>query len=123
MKTPWKLILVATATLGAAGCTYEAGSQIDNGSFGHATMHNMMAQMCKGYGSGVKGAKSGVVADPVVMLDPASSPSRPIYRVHCDGQLNGKYAQVIFREYTGSAVPAPQNAAIASQTDTGATSE
>ncbi|MDU8942952.1 hypothetical protein [Ovoidimarina sediminis] len=123
MTTPLKLVLVATATLGAAGCAYEAGSQIDNGTFGNATMHNMLAQMCKGQGSGVKGAKSGVVTDPVVMLDPASTPSRPIYRVHCDGQLNGKYAQVIFREYIGSAVPAPQNATVATQTAADAASE
>ena len=123
MTTPLKLMLVAAATFGAAGCAYEAGSQLDNGSFGNATMHNMMAQVCNGPGTGVKGAKSGVVADPVVVLDPASSPQRPIYRVHCDGQLNGKYAQVIFQEFVASAGAAPQNATVESQTSADAASE
>lgn len=100
-----KLTALAVAAVGIAGCTHEVGSQIDNGWFGEATMHNMLAQTCNT--SGGKGGKSGAVVDPLVVLDPASTQSRPIYRVHCDGQLNGKYAQVMFGEYIGSAVPAP----------------
>ena len=123
MNTPLKLVLIATATLGISACTSEtamrwnseAGSQIDNGSFGNATMHNMLAQTCRGHGGG-KVAKGGVVSDPLVVLDPNSTPSRPVYRVHCDGQLNGKYAEVIWRGYIGAAGPAPQNADVESQT-------
>lgn len=116
MAAHWKYLLVASAALGIAGCTSEtaqrwnseAGSQIDNGSFGNATMHNILAQACygpRGYGASLKG---GTVTDPVVVLDPKSTAARPIYRVHCNGRLNGKYAQVIFGEYIASAVPPPE---------------
>ena len=101
-----KLTSLAFVALGVAGCAQvEVGSQIDDGWFGEANVHNMLAQMC--YGTGGKGSKGGTGTDPLVVLDPTSTQSRPIYRVHCDGQLNGKYAQVIFREYIASAEPAP----------------
>ena len=105
MTNQLKLALLASAVVGVAGCTQEVGSQLDNGWFGDATMHNMLAQTCNL--SGGKGGKSGALVDPLVVLDPSSTQSRPIYRVHCDGNLNGKYAQVIFREYIGAAVPPP----------------
>ncbi len=113
MKTIFKSLLVVSALGVAAGCTpagvtrwnSEAGSQIDDGWFGEATMHNWLAQAC-GSGGG-KGGKTGATVDPLVVLDPASTTTRPIYRVHCDGRLNGKYARVIFNEYVSSAVPAP----------------
>ncbi len=101
-----KLAVLAVAAAGVAGCTQnEVGSQIDDGWFGDATMHNMLAQTCTNAGG--KGGKSGAMVDPLVVLDPSSTQSRPIYRVHCDGRLNGKYAQVIFRDYIASAEPPP----------------
>ena len=80
----------------------EAGAFLDEGGFGNPTMTNMLAQMCAGQ------AKGYIVPDPVVVLDPKSAPSNPAYyrgRVRCSGHLNGKYAEVIFNEYVGSAVP------------------
>ena len=113
MATPLKLIAVATVALGAAGCAEtvtrwnsEVGAQLDTGWFGAATMHNMLAQACGA--QGYKGGQGkGTVVEPVVVLDPAHTKTRPIYRVHCDGQLNGKYARVIFDEYIVAAEPPP----------------
>ncbi len=101
-----KLAMLATAVIGVTGCSQEVGSQLDNGWFGDATMHNMLAQTCNL--SGGKGGKAGALVDPLVVLDPSSTQSRPIYRVHCDGKLNGKYAQVIFNDYVLSAAPPPE---------------
>ncbi|MEM0948630.1 MAG: hypothetical protein AAGK37_14620 [Pseudomonadota bacterium] len=106
MTNPLKLASLGIVALGIAGCAPgEVGSQLDDGWFGEANVHNTLAQMC--YGPGGKGGKNGVATDPLVVLDPTSTQSRPIYRVHCDGQLNGKYAQVIFREYVDSATSPP----------------
>jgi len=80
-----------------------AGAYLDDGTFGDATMQNMMAQMCTGQ------AKGYVVPDPIVALHPSSTAARPVYargHVMCSGHLNGKYAQVIFGEYVRSARPA-----------------
>ena len=73
MTTSWKYIVLATGALGLAGCATwneEAGSQLDvSGTFGNATMHNMLAQSC--YRSGKGGLKGGAVSDPLVVLDVA----------------------------------------------------
>lgn len=82
----------------------EAGSQLDTGEFGNSTLHNQLVQTCKKSASGKIGGSAG---DPVVVLDPSSTPSRKVYRVHCDGKLDGKYAQVVYSEYVGSAVQVP----------------
>lgn len=80
----------------------EAGSQIDSGEFGTATLQNIIAQTCppRGTGSGKAGVTPG---DPIVALDPSSTASNPVYRVHCDGNLNGHYAEVVYSEYVESA--------------------
>lgn len=83
--------------------TKDAGGQLDNfGEFGNATLHNQLVQTCRANGSGFGKAGAGA-GDPVVVLDPASTPTRQIYRVHCDGNLDGKYASVIYDEYVRSA--------------------
>lgn len=111
LKTPARYLLliagVATVTAcapeGGIGSFYrEAGAQLDQGEFGNATLHNQLVQTCRTNGAGF-GKAGAAAADPVVVLDPKSTPSRPIYRVHCSGQLDGKYAQIIYRDYVGSA--------------------
>ena len=109
MATHWKYVLIGTAALGLTACAEtssrfnsEAGAFLDEGGFGNPTMHNMLAQMCKGR------AKGYVPEDPVVVLDPKSTPGKPRYyrgSVSCSGDLNGKYAEVIFEEYLTSAAP------------------
>lgn len=106
MATLWKYMAIGSVALSVAGCglNQEAGAFIDEGGFGNATMNNLLAQKCAGRSKGY------VVPDPVVVLDPNSEPSKPAYyrgSVQCSGELNGKYAQVIFEEYVNSAVPAP----------------
>lgn len=78
----------------------EAGTQLDQGEFGNATLHNQLVQTCHTGGLGKVGAVAG---DPVVVLDPKSTPSRKVYRVHCDGNLDGKFALIVYREYVDSA--------------------
>ena len=89
----------------------EAGAYIDEGGFGNPTMNNMLAQMCRGQ------AKGHIVPDPVVALDPQSPKGAPRYRhgqVMCSGNLNGKYARVIWGGYVSSAVaPSPLGGGIA----------
>ena len=104
-----KTLLVGAAVLALTACgegpvgkfwTQEAGAFLDEGGFGNPTMNNLLAQMCKGQ------AKGYIVPEPVVVLDPKSAPSNPAYyrgQVKCSGQLNGKYAEVIFQDYVGSA--------------------
>jgi hypothetical protein len=103
-----KFMLIGSVAVGIAACDKEAGLFLDEGGFGTPTMHNTLAQICSGYG---KGSKAGAMGDPVVVLDPSrSSPGNPVYyqdKVGCSGQLNGKYAEVIFREYVNSAAPIP----------------
>lgn len=97
------VVLTACGERGSGSSFHrEAGSQIDSGAFGSATVQNMVAQTCatSGYGAGKVGAAP---ADPIVALDPASTVRSPIYRIHCDGRLDGKYAQVIYAEYVASA--------------------
>ena len=95
--------LVALAACGSSkSWNQEAGALIDEGGFGNPTMQNMLAQMCSGK------AKGHIIADPIVVADPNSSASKPVYRqgrVLCSGHLNGKYAQVIFNGYRASARP------------------
>lgn len=111
MTTKIKTLALGAGILALAACgegpvgktwTQEAGSFIDEGGFGNPTMTNMMAQMCRGK------AKGYVVPDPIVSIDPKSSASAPVYRtgrVMCSGNLNGQYANVIWGQYVGSAVP------------------
>ena len=104
-----KTVMIGAAALALTACGdgqvgkfwYQpAGEFLDEGGFGNPTMNNMLAQMCKGQ------AKGYIVPDPVVVLDPKSAPNNPAYyrgQVRCSGNLNGKYAEVIFQEYVGSA--------------------
>jgi hypothetical protein len=110
MNTPMKLILIGSVALSLAACgeswrrfNNEAGVYLNDTGFGDATMNNLLAQKCAGRSKGY------VVPEPVVVLDPNSTPSQPAYyrgQVRCSGELNGKYAQVIFQEYVDSAEPA-----------------
>ncbi|MBW4707653.1 hypothetical protein KX928_07625 [Roseobacter sp. YSTF-M11] len=98
--------LAACGEQGSGGQWFrEAGIQIDSGEFGNATMINMMAQVCNPSGvAGAGGSKvGGSPSDPLVVLDPASTVAQPVFRVHCDGRLDGKYARIIYRDYVGSA--------------------
>jgi len=104
-----KIALVGAGLLALTACgdswNQEAGSKLDEGGFGNPTMNNMLAQMCTGR------AKGYIVPDPVVGLDPKSPAGDPRYRqgkVMCSGQLNGKYAEVIWGEYVESATYRPQ---------------
>lgn len=102
------MTLTACGEQGTGGGKWfrEAGAQLDNGEFGNATMQNFAAQVCfpNGRGSAGKGTKiGGTPGDPVVVVDPASTPRQPIYRVHCDGRLDGRYARIIYRDYVNSA--------------------
>lgn len=108
LKTHTLVAVVGLAALSACSDSSsknfnsEAGAFIDEGGFGNPTMQNMLAQMCSGK------AKGHIVADPIVVADPNSSASTPVYRqgrVLCSGHLNGKYARVIFNGYVSSARP------------------
>lgn len=114
LTTPKTLALLAgLAALSACGeqgsggvWLREAGTQLDSGEFGNANLQNMTAQVCNPNGSAYKSGKIGApAADPVVVLDPSSTTANPIYRVHCTGRLDGKYARVIYRDYVASATP------------------
>lgn len=97
--------VAACASESGVGQFYrEAGAQLDQGQFGNATLHNQLAQTCRNSGFGA-GKVGGAAGDPLVVLDPESTQTRKVYRVHCDGTLDGKYASVIYREYVTSAVP------------------
>ncbi|AEI93262.1 hypothetical protein [Roseobacter litoralis] len=112
LTTPARAVVILTglATLSACapdtgvGQFYrEAGSQVDSGEFGNATLHNQLSQICRTNSAGV-GKVGGQAGDPLVVLDPESTLNRKVYRVHCDGTLDGKFAQVVYREYVGSSV-------------------
>jgi hypothetical protein len=112
MTLTTKSLLVGAGLLALAACggtsskswNSEAGAFLDEGGFGNPTMTNMMAQMCKGR------AKGFIEPDPIVALDAKTAPGGRAghYRgsVYCSGQLNGQYAQVIWREYIRSGRPA-----------------
>lgn len=93
----------ACITAIAACSNQPVGSELDDGGFGFATRQNHLAQICYGAG-GAKygGGKLSSAADPLVVLDPSATPQRPMYRVHCDGNLDGKYALINYREYVAS---------------------
>jgi len=103
MKT--KTIVVGFGLFALTACgegfNKEAGAFLDEGGFGNPTMNNMLAQMCKGQ------AKGFIVPDPIVALDGTTdAKGAPRYRhaqVMCSGNLNGKYANVIWGEYVASA--------------------
>ncbi len=82
----------------------EAGAQVDSGEFGNATLHNHLVQTCRKNASGT--GKFGAQGDAVVVLDPESTNQRKVYRVHCNGQLDGKFARVVYQDYVGSATQA-----------------
>ena len=101
-----KVLTLGAGLLSLAACgadsplNVEAGAFLDEGGFGNPTMQNMMAQKCSGH------AKGHVVADPVVVANPNSMGMGDRFirgNIMCSGHLNGKYAQVIFREYVDSA--------------------
>ena len=112
-----KMVLAASTTMALVACGdgtigdgfyREAGAFLDEGGFGQPTMINMTAQMCNRPGAaGAGGFKGGNVTDPKVVMDPKSTPQSPVYRVYCNGQLNGKYATLIWREYVQSATELP----------------
>lgn len=101
-------IIMCAGLLALTACSdwnREAGAKLDEGGFGNPIMNNMLAQMCRGQ------AKGYIVPDPVVGLDPSSPKAAPVYRqgkVMCSGDLNGKYARVIWGGYVASAVPPTQ---------------
>jgi hypothetical protein len=103
--------LLMIGALALAACDRPAGYELDDtGGFGNATVQNLVAQTCTNtgaFGSGRYAGKAGAtLGDPVVVLDPESTPANPVYRVYCDGRLDGKYAAVVYRDYIGSAVQA-----------------
>lgn len=111
VKKPARILMIVTSLATMAACApesgvgqfyREAGAQIDSGEFGNATLHNQLVQTCRTNGA-IGGKVGGVAGDPVVVLAPESTPTRKVYRVHCSGNLDGKYAQIIYREYVGSA--------------------
>ncbi|WP_145953425.1 hypothetical protein [Oceaniglobus indicus] len=113
-------MVIAATALTLAGCSEEtalnftqpAGAFLDEGQFGNATMNNTLAQKCSNQPKGY------IVPDPIVVLDPNASysPKSPQPglaagyrqgRIQCSGNLNGKYAKVIFDEYVDSATMEP----------------
>lgn len=112
------LLALTACGEGPMGKTWnqEAGAFLDEGGFGNPTMNNMLAQMCRGQ------AKGHIIPDAVVTLDPKSAPGQPRYvsgNVMCSGQLNGKYAQVIWTNYVSSASPRVQVSGAAQQAQGG----
>lgn len=111
VKKPARMLMILTGLATVAACSpesgpgqfyREAGAQIDSGEFGNATLHNQLVQTCRANGA-IGGKAGGAAGDPVVVLAPESTPTRKVYRVHCSGSLDGKYAQIIYREYVASA--------------------
>jgi len=108
MSIKIKTLMIGVGALALAACSTdkfnsEAGAFLDEGGFGNPTMTNMLAQMCSGQ------AKGFVPSEPLVVLDPKSAPSNPRYfrgQVTCSGELNGKFAEVIFTEYVSGATTA-----------------
>jgi hypothetical protein len=90
---PARLRLAAGAALAAsllaAGCAHEAGSQITPASFGNATMNNHLVQTCQ--------------------AAPGSSAGKYVSKVGgCPGRtLDGEYARVTYDGYVESAVSPP----------------
>ncbi len=77
------------ATLLAAGCAREAGSEITSPSFGNATMNNHLVQTCQ--------------------VGPGSAAGKYVSKIGaCPGRTwDGKYARVTYDGYVASAVPEP----------------
>lgn len=111
MMLKTKTLLIGAGALALAACgeapatwNQPAGSFLDEGGFGNPTMQNTLAQLCVGK------AKGYVVPDPVVALHPSSTADNPVYyrgQVRCSGNLNGKYAEVLFTEYVDGATTIP----------------
>ncbi len=80
----------------------EAGAFLDEGAFGNPTMVNMMAQQCHS-----RIPKGQIRFEPEIVRAPVGSPKPYIRRATCSGNLNGKYAAVIFQEYVASATEIP----------------
>ncbi|WP_375228358.1 hypothetical protein [Roseobacter sp. S98] len=101
-----RIVALGFGLVALAACSdAPVGSELNDGNFGNATLHNQLAQTCKGSGAGKFGR---VAADPLVVLDPASTASSPVYRVHCSGELDGKYARITYGEYIRSATQTPE---------------
>ena len=110
-----KILLAAAGLLALSACTsnptvfpswnQEAGAFIDEGNFGNPTMNNLLTQKCLSYIP-----KGKIIYEPRVVRSPVNAP-KPYYRqATCSGYLNGKYAEVIFREYVASATEIPPTA-------------
>jgi hypothetical protein len=114
MQIHIRSLMAASIALGLAGCTNQpAGAFLDEGGFGNATMRNTRAMtQCVGKPKGYIVPEHVVVLNPDYDLDP-KSPRETIetqYRraqVRCSGDLNGKYAMVIFGEYVESGTEFP----------------
>lgn len=96
--------------LALAACDEQVGSELDRtGGFGNATVNNLVAQTCFDTGGagggkfGSGGKAGGTLGDPLVVLDPASTSADPIFRVYCDGNLDGKFAAIVYRDYVSGA--------------------
>lgn len=104
--TPSAGLLIGALAL--AGCDQPAGHELDvTGGFGNATVNNLVAQTCRNTGAagafGGAGKAGATLGDPIVVLDPEGTTAEPIYRVYCDGRLDGKYAAVTYRDYIAGA--------------------
>jgi len=119
-----KTLLVVSATVALAACTGEnsstltswnqpAGAFLDEGGFGNATMRNTQAMtQCVGRPKGYILPEHVVVLNPEYNEDPKSPRETVSTRyvrgqVRCSGDLNGKYAMVVFGEYVESATEFP----------------
>jgi len=119
-----KSLLVVTASLGLAACSSEnsatltswnqpAGAFLDEGGFGNATMRNTRAMtQCVGKPKGYIVPEHVVVLNPNYDVDPKSprdTVETQYFRaqVRCSGDLNGKFAMVVFEEYVESGTEFP----------------
>lgn len=80
----------------------EAGAFLDEGGFGNPTMNNMMAQQCRS-----SFPKGTIIFEAKVVPAPTGAPAPFIRQTECKGDLNGKYAAIIFQEYVASATEIP----------------
>lgn len=124
-----KPLFVIAAALGLAACEAHlpAGSSLDEGGFGNATMRNTQAMtQCVGKPKGHIVPEHVVVLNPEYDLDPKSPRDTVVtqYRraqVRCSGDLNGKYAMVVFEEYvkSGAEFPARETGGLSEIADAG----
>jgi hypothetical protein len=129
-----KSLLVISASLGLAGCTegvtrwnQPAGAFLDEGQFGNPTMRNMQAMtQCVGKPKGYIVPEHVVVLNPEYSVDP-KSPRESVEtqymraQVRCSGDLNGKFAMIVFEEYveSGTEFPVREGGGLAEIVNTG----